>query len=265
MALLGLRLGNNPQAMVTTTPKPIAILKKLVGDKTVHVTKGSTYDNAANLAPAFMAEIIARFEGTRLGRQELNAEILDDAPGALWNRTMLDELRVIKAPDLNRIVVGIDPAVTSGESSNETGIVAVGRSMDDHYYVLDDKTQRASPHGWASAAVTLYHLLGADRIVAETNQGGQMVESTLRTVDANIPYRAVHATRGKLTRAEPIAALYEQGKVHHVGMFPQLEDQLCEWEPGISESPDRVDALVWATHDLMQDNDTVRVVSRRER
>lgn len=251
-ALLGLRLGANPQVMVTTTPKPIPLLKKLVSDKTVHVTKGSTYDNAANLAPAFMAEIINRYEGTRLGRQELNAEILDDAPGALWNRAQLDALRVVKAPDLSRLVVAIDPAATSRDSSDETGIIAVGRTIDGHYYVLDDKTLRASPHGWASAAVSLYHLLGADRIIAETNNGGEMVELTVRTVDKEIPYRAVHASRGKQTRAEPIAALYEQGKVHHVGMFVDLEDQMCEWEPSSGDSPDRIDALVWGITDLMQ-------------
>ena len=251
-ALLGLRLGANPQVMVTTTPKPIPLLKKLVSDKTVHVTKGSTYDNAANLAPAFMAEIINRYEGTRLGRQELNAEILDDAPGALWNRAQLDALRVVKAPDLSRLVVAIDPAATSRDSSDETGIIAVGRTIDGHYYILDDKTLRASPHGWASAAVSLYHLLGADRIIAETNNGGEMVELTVRTVDKEIPYRAVHASRGKQTRAEPIAALYEQGKVHHVGMFVDLEDQMCEWEPSSGDSPDRIDALVWGITDLMQ-------------
>jgi len=249
--LFGLRIGDNPRVAVATTPRPTPIIKALLRDATCHVTRGSTYANRANLAPAFFQQIVSRYEGTRLGRQELNAEILDDAPGALWKRSDIDAGRVVAPPDLVRVVVAIDPAVTSGEGSDETGIVAAGVAADGHYYVLDDRSQRASPDTWARSAVALYHLLKADRLVAESNNGGEMVELTVRTVDRTVAYRAVQATRGKQTRAEPVAALYEQGKVHHVGMLGALEDQMCSWEPGIGASPDRVDALVWALTDLM--------------
>lgn len=249
--MFGLRLGTNPRVAIATTPRPTPIIKELVKDPTCHVTRGSTYDNRANLAKSFLEQIISKYEGTRLGRQELNAELLEDVPGALWTRANLDQHRVRQAPEFVRIVVAIDPAVTSEETSDETGIVAAGLGVDGHYYVMDDRSLRASPDTWARIAVNLYHELSADRIIAETNNGGDMVALTVRTVDKNVAYRAVHASRGKRTRAEPIAALYEQGKVHHVGSFAQLEDQLCEWQPGIDESPDRLDALVWAISDLL--------------
>jgi len=252
-AMLGLRLGRNPQAVITTTPRPTKIIKRLISDQACVVTNGSTYENRANLAPAFLGTIIKRYEGTRLGRQEILAEILDDNPGALGTRAMIEEGRLAKAPDpgtLSRIVVAVDPAVTSGEESAETGIVVAGESWDG-FYVLADLTLRASPRRWAAAAVGAYHDWGADRIVGEVNNGGDMIEALLRNVDPNVSYRSLRATRGKAIRAEPIAALYEQDRVHHVGAFPELEDQLCEWVPG-DDSPDRLDALVWALTELTE-------------
>jgi phage terminase large subunit-like protein len=214
------------------------------------VTRGSTWDNEANLAPAFLDEMRRRYEGTRLGRQELDAELLMDADGALWNRDDLDSYRVTKTPTLRRIVVAIDPAVSNNIDSDETGIVVAGIDDTGHGYVLEDRSMKGSPNEWAAAAVTGYNVHKADRIVAEANQGGDMITHTLRTVDASVPVKLVHASRGKRTRAEPIAAMYEQGRVHHVGSFPQLEDQLCIWTPD-SASPDRLDALVWALTELM--------------
>jgi len=246
--MFGLRLGNNPRAVVTTTPKPIPLVKELLASPTTTVTRGSSYENRRNLAPAFFQQIVRKYEGTRLGRQELLAEILDDNPGALWTRQIIEENRVVKAPDLERVVVAIDPAVTAEEGSAETGIIVAG-SAGDRFYVRDDRSLRASPKAWASAAVTAYHTFGGDRIVAEVNNGGDMVLDTIRNVDPEVSLRKVTATRGKQLRAEPIAALYEQGRVHHVGAFPELEDQMCEWEPGM-ESPDRLDALVWALTEL---------------
>jgi len=250
MLMLGLRLGSDPHAVATTTPRPTKLIRDLVAAKTTHVTSGRTYDNAPNLAPAFMEQIIARYAGTRLGRQELDAEILDDNPYALWKREQLEALRVTKHPDLSRVVIGVDPAVTSNEGSDETGIIGAGLATDGKGYVLEDASLRGTPHAWATAAVTLYHKLQADRIVAEGNQGGEMVEHTIRTVDPTVSVTLVHASRGKLTRAEPVAALYEQQKVHHAGTFPALEDQQCSWVQG-DVSPDRLDALVWALTDLM--------------
>lgn len=249
-AMMGLRLGDNPQAVVTTTPRPTSLIKALVADPRNIVTKGTTYENRQNLADGFYSYVITRYEGTRLGRQELNAELLEDNPDALWRRQEIDEHRVVRTPVFKRVVVGVDPEATSTEQSAETGIVVVGLGVDGHGYVLDDKSTRASPHQWGTAAVTAYNMHKADRIVAETNNGGEMVEHVIRTVDKRVAYKAVHASRGKLTRAEPVAALYEQGKVHHVGSFPALEDQMCQWTPG-DTSPDRLDALVWALTELM--------------
>lgn len=250
MLMFGLRLGQDPRAVVTTTPKPVKLVRELIKDKTTHITRGSTRDNAGNLAKAFLEQIISKYEGTRLGRQELDGELLEDTPGALWQRNQLDELRVSEHPALKRIVVAVDPAATDDEDSDETGIVVAGVGRDGHAYVLDDLSIKASPDGWARTSVHGYHKFSADRLVAEANNGGDMVEYTVRTVDKNVSYKKVHASRGKYTRAEPIAALYEQGKVHHVGTFPQLEDQMCNWTPG-QKSPDRMDALVWALTELM--------------
>lgn len=246
----GLRLGRNPRVVVTTTPRPTPMIKNLVKENTTVMTRGSTYDNRGNLATAFFDHIVSKYDGTRLGRQELHAEILDDVLGALWNHAGIDRTRVQDHGDLKRIVVAIDPAVTNNEDSSETGIVVSGVGRDDHAYVLADLSGKMSPNEWASVAVQAYKDFGADRIVAEVNNGGDLVEHTVRTVDKTVSYKCVRATRGKMIRAEPIAALYEQNKVHHVGMFSTMEDQLCSWVPG-KKSPDRMDALVWALTDLM--------------
>lgn len=251
--MFGLRLGLNPRCIVTTTPKPVKVIRELTArvDKDVVMTGGSTYENRANLAAGFLEDILGRYEGTRLGRQEIYGELLDDTPGALWQRSRIDELRVEKAPDLVRVVVAIDPAASSDEDSNETGIIVAGKGVDGHGYVLADRSCRMSPHGWATRAVTAFDEFKGDRIVGEANNGGDMVESTVRTVRSSIPFRKVHASRGKHVRAEPIAALYEQGRVHHVGSMPELEDQLCNWVPeGVDWSPDRLDALVWVLTEL---------------
>lgn len=250
--LLGLRLGTDPRVVVTTTPRPVALVRNLLGRDGVVVTHGSTFENAANLAPAALAQLKERYEGTRIGRQELYADVLDDVPGALWQRTQLDELRIKERPEMQRVVVAIDPAVTSGDDSDETGIMVCGRGVDGRGYVLADRTCRLSPDGWARRATAAYDTFEADRIIAEVNNGGDLVERVIRTVGGSYAYRAVRASRGKLTRAEPIAALYEQGKIHHVGGFAELEDQMCAYTPdGYDGSPDRVDALVWALSDLM--------------
>lgn len=246
---MGLRLGDNPQVFVTTTPRPIPLLKRIIQEDTTIDIKFSTMQNAANLSPRFLKRVMEKYSGTRLGRQELEGEILDDNPNALFNREIIEAQRVRKAPPLIRIVVGVDPAVTSGEYSDETGIVTAGLAADGHCYVLEDNSLQGTPNQWAVAVSRAYHKHKADRVIGEVNNGGDLVEVNLRTVDRSIPFRAVHASRGKLIRAEPIAALYEQGKVHHVGTFPQLEDQMCEWVPG-EKSPDRMDALVWAITEL---------------
>jgi len=228
----------------------VKVLRDLLQQPTTVVTTATTYDNRPHLARAFFEHIIRRYEGTRLGQQELYAKLLEDAPGALWQRDEIEAHRVTGAPELIRVVVAIDPAVTATEDSDETGIIAAGLGIDGHGYVLDDRSLRASPDGWAKEAVSAFHTLRASRIVAEVNNGGDMVESTLRVQDKSVPYKAVHASRGKQVRAEPISSLYEQGRVHHVGMFAELEDQLCQWVPG-DRSPDRLDALVWALTELM--------------
>jgi phage terminase large subunit-like protein len=259
--MFGLRLGEHPQCVVATTPRPLPLLRALLKDKATVTTRGGTYENRGNLAKSFFENIISRYEGTRLGRQELNAEILDDVPGALWTHATLDDNRVSAIPPLVRIVVAIDPAATSSEGSNETGIIVSGKGENGHGYLLEDLTLRASPAEWGKVAVKAYDRWGADRIVAETNQGGEMVEHVVKTAARDlfdrkerptqqIAYRGVHASRGKHTRAEPIAALDEQGKIHHVGMFAQLEDQLATWLPG-ETSPDRLDARAWAFTDLL--------------
>lgn len=251
MLQMGLRLGDDPRNVVTTTPRPTKLIRYLLGATTTHPTRGSTLDNAANLAPAFLDEILARYEGTRLGRQEINAELLDDVPGALWTYAMLEDRR--PAPDLTRVVVAIDPAATSGEESDETGIVVCGLGVDGRGYVLADRTCRLSPDGWARRAIQAYDDHAADLVVAEINNGGEMVRTTLQTVRRTIPYKAVHASRGKQTRAQPVAALYEQGRVSHCEVFPELEEQLTTWTPEGGTSPDRLDALVWAMTELMVD------------
>lgn len=263
--LFGFRLGE-PRAVITTTPKPIKIMRMLISDPHTVVTRASSYENRANLAPAFFDSIIKKYEGTRIGRQELMAELLEDIPGALWTRALIDASRINLADvvwhALVRIVVAIDPAVTAGEHSDETGISVCGLTNTNHIVVLDDLSCRESPLVWAQIAVRAYKGRHADRIVGEVNNGGDLVEGNIRAIDPNVPFRAVHASRGKAVRAEPVAALYEQGRVHHVmsgvaahdAALEKLEDQLCQFVPGSSErSPDRMDALVWAITDLIID------------
>lgn len=251
-----LRLGDNPQALVTTTPRPIPVLKEIMAADTTVVTRGSTFDNSANLAGSFLKAVRDKYEGTRLGRQELEAEMLDDLPGALWTRAIFDEQRKAQAPDMRRVVVAIDPSGTGGEDDNgdSIGIVVAGLGVDGRGYVLADRSCKLSPDGWGRRAVEAYHEFKADRIVAERNYGGAMVEHVIRTVDRKVSYKEVVASRGKVARAEPVAALYEQGRVSHAGAFGELEDQCCQIGPDgyIGEgSPDRADALVWALTELM--------------
>lgn len=249
----GLRLGDDPRALVTTTPRPTPIIRMLLADPNTVITRGATRDNAANLAPAFLDKITARYEGTRLARQELDGELLEDIDCAIVTHDMIDAQRVATVPDLRRIVVAIDPAVTSGDDADETGIVVAGLGVDGHAYVLDDLTCRVSPDAWARRAVEAFDRYGADRIVVERNNGGDMVAMVLRQVRADVPITTVVASRGKHIRFEPVGALYEQGRVHHVGSFAALEDQICAFTPAGYEggaSPDRADALVWAATDL---------------
>ena len=251
---LGLRLGARPRTIVTTTPRPTKIVRALAKSERTALVIGSTYDNRANLAPAFLQAIREQYEGTRLGRQELYAEILDDAPGALWARSTIEQARARQAPaGLERVVVAIDPAATSKASSDETGIVVAARGVDGRGYVLADLSGRYTPDQWARVALRAYTSHRADRIVAEVNNGGEMIGHTIKTLAPNVPYKAIHASRGKRTRAEPIAALYEQGRVSHVGSFPMLEDQMCTWDASDgSPSPDRLDAVVWALSEVMR-------------
>jgi phage terminase large subunit-like protein len=253
--MLGLRIGDDPRCCVTTTPKPVRLIRELMERSSTIVTGGSTYDNLANLAPAFVDEIIQQYEGTALGEQELHAKLLTEAEGALWKRGWIEANRVTEHPDLDLLVVGVDPAMTSHEDSNETGIVAAGMAWIegvDHYYVLGDVSGRLTPDRWANGAIDLLEEYEGDWIVGEVNNGGDLVEYTIRTVDPNVPFRQVRASRGKRVRADPVAAIYAQGRGHHVGVFRDLEDQLCNWEPGKNqESPDRLDGLVWAISQMM--------------
>lgn len=255
MLQFGLRLGDRPRTVVTTTPKPTRLIRDLLQRKDCHVTRGSTYDNRSNLAKPFLDAIVQKYEGTRLGRQELYAEVLADVPGALWTQRGLDDYRVQVCPPLARIVVAVDPAITSGEAANENGIIVAGAAPDASAYVLEDWSLRGSPDEWARKAVAAYRKHGADCIVAEANQGGEMVAQVIKSV-ADIPVKLVRATRGKYVRAEPISALYEQGRVHHVGVLPTLEEQMTSFTPERAAdrsdgfSPDRVDALVWALTEL---------------
>lgn len=257
----GLRDGALPQCVTTTTPRATKAIKDLAVDPSTHVTSGNTYENTDNLAKKFLREIERKYGGTRLGRQEIEGAILDDNPGALWKRNRIEELRVREHPDLKRIVVAADPAVKSpneakakkgelDESVAETGIIVAGLGVDNEGYVLADYSMQGKPNEWANAIVTAYNLFRADRVIGEVNNGGDLVESNIRTAQKSIAFSAVHASRGKIIRAEPVSSLYEQGRVHHVGTFPDLEDQLCNWEPGM-KSPDRLDALVWAFTELI--------------
>lgn len=281
-AMLGLRLGARPQGIVTTTPRATKLIKELVTDKRNVVTRGSTYENRVNLAKGFFDYVITKYEGTRLGRQELYAEILEDIEGALWKRDLIDRNRVLsipipdeidfpenempwslqnkpkqQTPTIDRMIVGVDPSATS--TGDEAGIVTAALAYGDYWVLADDSIQ-ASPKGWASAAITAYHKLDADLIVAESNNGGEMVLQVIKNIDPNVRVMLVHASRGKATRAEPIVALYEQNRVHHVGMFGAMEDEMCSWVPG-SPSPNRLDALVWALTELSNGIDNTIEIS----
>lgn len=255
MLQFALRLGDKPRVLVTTTPLPTEIIKDIIAGKEgkVHVTRGSTYDNASNLAAPFLQKIRDRYENTRLGRQELHAEILGDLPGALWTQASLDAYRIASAPDMKRIVVAVDPAISNTETSDEHGIIVAGLDGDNRGVILEDASMNGSPNEWARRAVALYREWDADAIVIEINQGGDMVAHTLRTVDPNVKIREVRASRGKHIRAEPVSAFYEQGKVVHLGRLTELEAQMVQMTNAGYQgtgSPDRVDALVWAITDL---------------
>jgi len=249
-----LRLGAKPQVFITTTPRPIPIIKKLLKDRTTIDVRFATSDNAANLSPQFLERMKEKYAGTRLGRQELDGEVLEDNPDALWTRANIENNRVSMAPSLSTVVVAVDPTTAQDGDGDAAGIIVAGIDFNKHAYVLKDCTVQGSPLDWAKAAVSAYHLYQANLIVAEKNQGGEMVRLTLQQVDKNVPVKLVHASRGKIVRAEPVSAKYEQNMVHHVGVFPQLEDQLCEWTPRDKTSPDRLDALVWAMTELLDDS-----------
>lgn len=252
-----LRLGKHPQVCVTTTPKPTKLVRDIMKNPKTIVTYGSTFDNSANLASTYLEAVKSQYEGTRLGRQELYAEILDEASGALWTRQLLSTCEVEVdnpvefAKTLARVVVSVDPAVSANAESDLTGIVVAGMDINGVCYILQDATDRFTPEGWAARAIELYNEYGADRIVAERNQGGEMVRYTFKTIDETIPIKLVHASRGKFARAEPVSALYERGRVKHVRGLDLLEDQMVQWEPlGSIGSPDRLDAMVWAVTEL---------------
>jgi phage terminase large subunit-like protein len=249
----GLRLGDKPRVVVTTTPRPTSLIRILAGreDGSVAVTRGSTFDNAANLAPSALLELQARYNGTRLGRQELYGEILEDQEGALWTRGLIDRCRIKEHPPLSRIVVSIDPAVTNTAASDETGIIVAGCDAGGHGYVLHDGSMKGSPLEWAQKAVELFDKYKADSLLVEVNQGGDMVSAVLKQVRTTLPIREIRAHVGKKLRAEPVAAMYEQGRVHHVGEFARLEDQMTIWTPADATSPDRLDAMVQAFSDLL--------------
>jgi predicted phage terminase large subunit-like protein len=252
--MFGLRLGTDPRVIVTTTPRPTPLIRSIAKAADTHITRGSTFDNSANLAPPALAALREKYEGTRLGRQELFAEILDDVPGALWTRERIayaDHL-----PDMQRVIVAVDPSGASGatgETADSIGIVVAGKGIDGRLYVMEDATCSLGPAGWARRAIERYRYHAADRIVAERNYGGAMVESVIRSADRNVPVTMVTATRGKVVRAEPVASLYEQGKVSHVRGMDLLEDQMMQMTGSgyVGQgSPDRVDALVWAMSEL---------------
>jgi phage terminase large subunit-like protein len=254
MLQFGLRLGTRPRQLITTTPRPLPLIKRLLVDPRTRVTRAPTSANKDHLSPAFLDAVVGRYAGTRMGRQELDGELIEDRPDALWSRALIETCRVVEPPALSKIVVAIDPPGTSRKGADACGIVAVGRAESGWFYVLEDASAAGlSPSAWASKAVALYRRLNANNIVAEVNMGGEMVRAVLREVDHTVPLKEVHATRGKYLRAEPVAALYEQGKVKHVGCFPDLEDEMCDFGvEGLSSgrSPDRLDAMVWGITSL---------------
>jgi len=251
MISMAVRRGDTKK-LITTTPKNIGVLKKLLAYSSTITTRGSTYDNIENLSESFRRLILERYEGTRVGKQEIYAEILEDVEGALWTTSMIETARVRKPIDFKRIGIGIDPAVTAKDTSDETGIIVGGLGVDNHGYVLDDLSGIYTPLAWAKKVIEAYYKYQADFVVAEVNNGGDLVEQNIKTIDPTIKIIQVRATRGKMTRAEPIANLYEQSKVHHVGNHPALETQMTTWAAMSGDkSPDRVDGLVWLFSKLM--------------
>jgi predicted phage terminase large subunit-like protein len=260
--MMALRLGQDPKCIITTTPRPTKLIKELAKRSDTEVISGSTFENIDNLAPSAIAMLKERYEGTRIGRQELFAEILEDVEGALFNGQLIEDNRVRDIPELERIVVAVDPAVTSTEHSDETGIIVAGRTSNNHFYILQDASQTTSPDVWVKKAIELYNRYECDRIVAEVNNGGDLIERLLRTQDSTVPYTSVRATRGKQVRAEPISALYEQNRVHHVGYFKDLEEQMCQFTGNnVKSHDDRVDALVWAITSLQSSGKAIFRIS----
>lgn len=252
MLQMGLRLGEKPQVVVTTTPKPTKLIRELSSDDQTHLTRGTTYDNKDNLSRSFFDFVIKKYEGTTLGRQELNAELLEDVEGALWSMKNLEQNRVTKLPELVRIVIPIDPSATDKKDSDEAGIVPVGIDADGYAYVLEDLSGIMSPNDWAETAIKAYDRHQADRIIGEANNGGDMIGTIIKNIDPTVSYRKVWASRGKKARAEPIAALYEQGKVKHFGNLAELETEMTTWDAMEgSKSPNRIDSLVWGLTELM--------------
>ncbi len=272
-AMFGLRLGNNPQSIIATTPKPTELLRKIMEDEKTIIIRGSTYENKSNLANTFIHNITKNYEGTRLGRQELYAEVLEDNNEALFNAENIDINRVKRkdCPPLNefeKIVIGVDPAITAKPDSDLTGIIAAGRHINGDFYVFEDKSLIAKPLDWAREVVSLYDKYQADYIIAEKNQGGDLVESNIKNIDKNVGYKGVSATRGKILRAEPVSNLYQQNKVHHVGLLKNLEDEMCKFIPDATKkSPDRLDALVWAITALIDNSSDayLKYMENRER
>ena len=250
-AQMALRLGKLPQALITTTPRPTKLIRELIAANNTVVTNGTTFENRDNLAGNWYDAIINKYEGTRIGRQELMAELLEDVEGALWTLKLIEENRVKEHPELKRIVVGVDPAVTANKNSDETGIIVGGLGIDNIGYVLNDGSGIFSPNEWGMRVIDLYRKYKADRIIAEVNNGGDLVETNIRIIDRLISYKSIHASKGKAIRAEPIAALYEQGKIKHVGGFSKLEDEMTTWDGNSTFSPGRLDALVWTFSELM--------------
>ncbi|MCB4768931.1 terminase family protein [Ancylobacter sp. Lp-2] len=250
MLQFGLRLGERPRQMVTTTPRATQLMRRLIADPMTAITRMGTAENAAHLAPTFLETVVSRYAGTRLGRQELEGELIEDRADALWSRAGIEAAREEAAPALARIVVAVDPPASSRKGADACGIVAAGLDGEGIAHVLADESGHGlTPAAWGARVVALFHKLAADRVVVEVNQGGEMVRTILAGIDPALPVAEVRATRGKWLRAEPVAALYERGRVRHAGAFPALEDELCDFGPdGLSggRSPDRLDALVWA-------------------
>jgi predicted phage terminase large subunit-like protein len=277
MAMFGLRKGPNPRAVATSTPKPTGLVRRLKKESGVAVVTGATWENRDNLASSFLDQIVKRFEGTRLERQELYGEVLEAVEGALWGPDLIERALINEAPmrkmsrgeasweepDFLRVVVAADPNTTYGEDADETGIIVAGLGRDDRAYIIADRTVAGGPHEWARAIINAYTEFKADRVIGEVNNGGDLVETTLRGVAKGLPFRKIHASRGKRLRAEPVAALYEQGRVKHIGRFPQLEEQMCSWTPETTDySPDRMDAMVYAVTELLLGGASTKMIGR---